>query len=249
METTFRGILVTWGVKGIAVNQVWGAGNQMELGYNAASFNSFTVIQGGSNTTGAFPGTKFARPNPPNHIEAFPNTEIRVRCEVINRELKYWISVGKDPAYRLFSSCIASLQYYYFKAGNYDQETNNTGLIPDLRDQRSIVDFKEITVYRNPVRGRLLFHGGEPVPEFTEVIYTISGGGLPAPFTGSVLTDKDGYYWVKNVPLQLGFDTCASVEIMLPLSIGGRSPNRPRIAVPPRPFPITEVYLAPDVYY
>jgi hypothetical protein len=257
MESVIKGELPSppppTGSREANINQVWGSGNQMEMGYNMGG--NFVRVAGGSNTSGINGGTAYTVRN---SVSASQGTTMRIRAEVINRALVYWIDVtntapkmADNPGahYVRWADCTSALQYFYFKAGNYDQASLNKGIFPDLRDQQSIIHIKELDVYHNHVRGRLRYYNGEPVPEKTEVSYIVEGGGLLTPYTGIAMTDADGYYWVKNLPLQWEQDTCASAKIMPPLSIGGRSPDKAVLTAPPRGVPITEVYIVPDVVY
>jgi len=113
---------------------------------------------------------------------------------------------------------------YYFKAGNYDKSTLTTGLIG--RELYSSILIGSLEVQHNPIRGRLTLNG-EPLANQT-VNYTMTGGGLPSQFNGTVTTDENGYYTILNVPSQAAGDRTAQVVITPPslAAVGATSVNR-----------------------
>ncbi len=128
---------------------------------------------------------------------------------------------------------------FYFKAGNYDQNTPNVA-DPDPDEPNSLVGLADLRVLHNPIKGRLLGADGKPwagqtltyslvdAPAQVADTYGRTIGGL------SVTTDAEGYFAITNVPNgRVGFadgvnpnsvSRTARVEIDLP-TVPGADPT------------------------
>jgi hypothetical protein len=68
-------------------------------------------------------------------------------------------------------------------------------------------------------------------------------------YNGTTTTDSNGYYWVKNVPLQFNQPRSAAVVITPPTGGTFDGVLNATISVLGREPPITAVYLVDDVIY
>lgn len=128
---------------------------------------------------------------------------------------------------------------FYFKAGNYDQNTPNVA-DPDPNEPNSLVGVSDLTVLHNPIRGRLVGADGRPLADRTLGYSLVDAPSQVADTYGrtigglSVTTDAEGYFAITNVPNgRVGFadgvtpnsvSRTARVEIDLP-TVPGADPS------------------------
>lgn len=94
---------------------------------------------------------------------------------------------------------------FYFKAGNYDQNTPNVA-DPDPNEPNSLVGLADLSVLHNPIKGRLLDADGRPWAGQTLTYTLVDAPAQAADTYGrtisglSVTTDAEGYFAITNVP-------------------------------------------------
>ncbi len=120
---------------------------------------------------------------------------------------------------------------FYFKAGNYDQNTPDVA-DPDPNEPNSLVGVSGLTALHNPIRGRLVGADGKPWANQTLTYSLVDAPSQVADTYGRTIagltttTDAEGYYTIANVPNgRVGFaggttpnsvSRTAKVEIELP---------------------------------
>lgn len=161
-------------------------------------------------------------------------------------ETQLWFQSGSNPAQDSLTLDVNNNSTWYFKAGNYDQDSKKIdNILPDPTDINAVVGFRTIEVVHNPISGRLTLEDGTPLSG-KEVQYTMTGGGLPTPATLTATTDDTGQYFIPNVPYN---GNSTAKVVITPPSIAGATPNTTAITVPSRTGAISGVVTEQDFVY
>jgi|GEM_PF-5379096 len=204
---------------------VWNTGNQDAFGVTALPLGGgFPIIRNDA-AAASFPA------GVGSPIQLQQGETVAFTYRIIDSVATMYFDDSPTP---FFEQNIARFRdNFYFKAGNYDQNSPRGWPDPDIVN--SLVGISSIEVLHNPVRGRLVDANGNPWANVT-LAYNLLDAPSAVPnaygrtISGlTVTTDANGYFELTNIPngrvswvgaTPQSVSRTAVVEIKLPIADG-----------------------------